>query len=546
VLAELLLATLLATTAPPQIVGGTPPAIDGAAARPSAGEAAAQPTIEAVYPDPATVEDRGEFVVVSVPNETTGDLSLSDGEDVVRLSNVPTGESVAVAADPGPATALLDCPVHTVEEFLSLSNAGEWVTLRVDGRPVSNVTYPGSSEGELFRDEGFVPPGRTSFPPMRTRNASVRTFLLPDDPRPIESTLRSADRRIFLAGYTLTDPDVTDALLAADRRDVAVRVLVDGAPVGGIERSQVKPLDRLRAAGIRVTVLGGDHARYRYHHAKYAVVDDRAIVLSENWEPGSAGGNGSRGWGAVVAEEAVAQDLARIFRADTGYVDAVPWNRSRPETSQAGHAATADFPRRFPAHEARADAVTLIAAPDNAKGAVLDALASAEASIRIQQVSIETDGALLEAAIRAAERGVSVRILLAGTWYVESENRALAERLRKRARRDDLPLRVRLAEPRSRYDHVHAKGLIVDGERTLIGSLNWNPTATTENREVAVMIDDPDTAAYFRRAFRADWRGAAWRISWWTVLVAGVVVLASAGAAHRMATFESVRGSRSC
>jgi cardiolipin synthase len=545
VLAELLFATLLATATPP-VDGGAPPAIDGAAARPSVDDRPPQPTIEAVYPDPATDEDRGEFVVLTVPNETAGNLSLSDGEDVIRLSNVPTGESVAVAGDPGPASTLLDCPVHTVEEFLSLSNAGEWVALRVDGRPVSNVTYPGSSEGELYRDETFVPPGRTSFPPMRTRNASVRTFLLPDDPRPIESTLRSADRRIFLAGYTLTDPDVTDALLAADRRDVTVRVLVDAAPVGGVERPQVDQLDRLRAVGIPVWVNGGDHARYRYHHAKYAVVDDRAIVLSENWEPGSAGGNGSRGWGAVVADEAVAQDLSRIFGADTGYVDAVSWNRSRPKTPQEGHTATADFPRRFPAHDSRADAVTLLAAPDNAKGAVIDALESAEESIRIQQVSIESDGPLLDAAIRAAERGVSVRILLAGTWYVESENRALAERLRKRGRRDDLPLRVRLAEPRSRYDHVHAKGLIVDGERTLIGSLNWNPTATTENREVAVMIEDSDTAAYFSRAFRADWRGAAWRISWWTLLIASVVVFASAGAAYRMASFESVRGSRSC
>jgi hypothetical protein len=58
---------------------------------------------------------------------------------------------------------------------------------------------------------------------------------------------------------------------------VTVRVLVEGGPVGGVSRRSAGLLDRFTEAGVEVRVVSGPHARYQFHHAKYAVVGDRAL-----------------------------------------------------------------------------------------------------------------------------------------------------------------------------------------------------------------------------------------------------------------------------
>ncbi|MDR5656991.1 phospholipase D-like domain-containing protein [Halodesulfurarchaeum sp. HSR-GB] len=512
-LAELLVITLLATAGPV--------------------------TIDGVYPNPTTDGDRGEFVILSVPENTTPqNLELTDGEDTIDLSGIEANGRVVVTADPGPASNLTDLPIHETDSFLSLSNGGEWVTLRGE-TSASNLTYPRAPEGELYRNGRFEPIARSNFRPMTTRNVSVTTTVLPDDPTPLTRAIDSAGDRILLAGYTFTDPSVTDALISAHRRNVTVRALIEGGPVGGISGPQMTQLDRLHAAGVPIAVMGTDRARYRYQHAKYAVVDDRAVVTSENWKPGGTGGNGSRGWAAVMHDPKVAADLARIFRADTAFVDTRSWAESRPTEPVEGGMDTTRYPTRFPAQSSQAEQVTVLTAPDNAAGAVRGMLANATESIRIQQVSIDPSTPLLNESIAAARRGVSVRILLSGAWYAESENRALARSLRDRAEREDLPLTVRLAEPRSRYEHVHAKSVIVDGESVLLGSLNWNPNALRENREVAVRIDDPKAGTYFERVFRADWRGAAWRLPWGVLFGASVILFLGLAAARSFADFEN-------
>ncbi|MFB6082051.1 MAG: phospholipase D-like domain-containing protein [Halanaeroarchaeum sp.] len=490
--------------------------------------------IVGVYPNPATDGDVGEYVLLRAtrPVDLSG-YALADGEDVVALPNRTISGTVAIAGAPRVPVELADRRGVSVPEMLALSNGGETISLRRNDTTVDRLRYPSAPEAEVYDGQEWTPLGATTFAVRRVGSVPVEAFALPDAPTVPLETLRSADRRILLAGYTLTSAPVVDALVAARHRGVAVTVLVEGGPVGGIPRPEPSALDRLTAAGVRVVVSDGERARYAYHHAKYAVVDDRAVVTSENWKPSGIGGHGSRGWGVVIHDSELAAHLATVFAADAGWVDGRPWS-AVASSGEPDEPATADYPTRFAPVTATATEVGVLLAPDNAEPALLRLLAGAEESLRIEQVSIDPEGPLVAGAIDAARRGVEVRILLSGTWYVASENRALAENLTALARQESLPLEVRLVEPRSRFDHVHVKGVIVDREQTVVGSINWNPHALRENREVAVLIDDPTVGRYYARLFRADWRGAAWRIHWSTLLVVAGVVLAAGVLAARI------------
>jgi phosphatidylserine/phosphatidylglycerophosphate/cardiolipin synthase-like enzyme len=118
---------------------------------------------------------------------------------------------------------------------------------------------------------------------------------------------------------------------------------------------------------------------------------------------------------------------------------------------------------------------------------------------------------LLEAAFAAARRGVSVRLLFDGSnWSSEAEvtgNGQLAAALNDRARREGVSLEARVLRPMGAIERVHNKGVLVDGRFALVSSLNWAQGSATENREIGLLLEDPDVAARLEAAFRDDWDG---------------------------------------
>ncbi|WP_049968288.1 phospholipase D-like domain-containing protein [Haloferax prahovense] len=489
-------------------------------ATPADPSASGGPRIVSALPDPATPDDRGEFVAVAAPAGT--ELSLSDGEDTVSFA--APGGTVAVAADPDAAAHLTDHPV--VAPGLDLANGGETVTLRVvgddgyegsvsapieggNGVVADRLTYDRSHEGALLeRRDGAWSWWPRSLPRRDVAThgpANATLFVLPDSPERPVSTLRSADERILLAGYVVSSARVADELVAARERGVAVSVLVEDSPVGGFPRRSARVLDRLVDAGVSVRVVGDPHS---FHHPKYAVVDDAALVMTENWKPAGTGGRKSRGWGVVARSPSVAADLAATFADDAALPETVPWETYRVGRSFVRtESANGSYPSRIAPESVRVDRVAVLRAPDNAESAVVSRLDAADARIDVLQPTVEAGGPFVRALKRAADRGVRVRLLLGSAWYVEEENRALAERLNEWADRAGKPLSVRLARPGGRYGAIHAKGVVAD-DTALVGSLNWNRHSARENREVVLALSDPAAAAYFRGAFAADWRAS--------------------------------------
>ncbi len=483
--------------------------IGHATAAPS-GTSSTQAEIVALYPNPVSYGDTGEFVTVAfpTPTDTTGWTISNDAGATVRLPAGTHTGTVTFALSPPPDVA--PGSIAAVSGHMHLTNDGDVISLQgTTGHPIDTVRYKRAPESKLYRpEEGWVPLGATAFDPSAYPNATVTSFLLPDTPEIVQSTLTEAEDRLLLGGYTLTSPKIVTTLLNAHRRGVTVEVVLEGQPVGGITDQQVQALNRLTAAGVSVTVIDGPYARYQNHHPKYAVVDDTALVLTENWKPAGVGGRSSRGWGVRVRAAPLADALANVHAADTGYHDGRSWTAHRETiTPVATTPANGTFPTRFTPETTHDSQVKLLVTPDNADTELRRLLADAQHSIYIQQVSVDAEFSLLNETLTAARRGVTVRLLLSSAWYAKEDNRQLTTELRRLASHEQLDLSVRLIDPRSRFTKDHAKGIIVDERHVVVGSLNWNPTALHDNREVMVQVSDPAVGAYFTSAFEADWRG---------------------------------------
>ncbi|ELZ12637.1 phospholipase D/Transphosphatidylase [Halovivax asiaticus JCM 14624] len=515
---------------------------------------ASSPRIVELYPNPPTDGNVGEYVVVDHANASTP-LTLSDGYTTARVPTDRPAGRVAVSLDPNVTRELTDYPVVKLQDHLRFAADGETLTLSGSNGTVDRVTYDDAPEGAIWYRTGtpdgnttstssqairrgeWWSQGRTCYPVSTFDVDDATTFVLPDSPTVVTETLASAKERIRLAGYTFTDGDVQQALHDAIDRGVDVEILVETSPVGGLPEATRPLLTELDRAGATVRTIGGEGDRYDYHHPKYAVVDDTVLVTTENWKPAGVGGESSRGWGVVVSDPELADALGAVFDADASGRDTATWSERLPSLEFVDDGApeyaetdtSQSFPERHEPAVADVDEVELLLAPDNAGTRLRELIDGADESIQIVQVDIgEPDFVLLEAALAAAHDGVDVDLLLDGTWYVDEENRALADRIEAAAASEDIPIDVRLADGGDRFEKIHAKGVIIDGETTVLGSINWNDNSLTENREVALVLHGTEPAAYYASVFEGDWSdGSEWSLP---VSLALVVLAGLAGA----------------
>jgi phosphatidylserine/phosphatidylglycerophosphate/cardiolipin synthase-like enzyme len=416
---------------------------------------------------------------------------------------------VTLSTHPNQTAALVDRAVAAVSSRLRLANSGETIRLLRNGTVVDETSYTSAAEGEIYNAtaQRWRPLGATDRPVVTAGSGSVEAFVLPDERERAVEFLNSATDRVLLAGYTFASERAVEALSRAIERGVTVDVLVDGSPIGGMTGRQAAALDELARASANVRVVAGERTWYRYHHAKYAVVDERALVTTENWKPAGTGGASSRGWAVITDQRPIVAGLVETFRADSGRNDTRSWREHEPELT-AGEPATGEYPRAFEARSVPVEQTHLLVAPDNAEAEILDRIERAEDSVDVLQVTVGDRGLpFLQAVLDAAARGVEVQVLLSGAWYVREENRQLVAWLEEQAAAANLSLSARVAEPGGAFEKIHAKGVIIDDREVILGSINWNNNSVRNNREVALVLEGEAVATYFGDVFEADWRG---------------------------------------
>lgn len=300
-------------------------------------------------------------------------------------------------------------------------------------------------------------PGFTQATAEETTAGTVGVIIEPDDGRkPILDELNGAKQSITLEVYLLSDKEIISALENAHGRGVDVRVILEEHPYGGAG-NQPQIFKQLQSAGVNVR---WSNPTFRFTHIKTFVVDNTtAIIMSMNLAKSSFTNN--RELGVITTRPADVRQAAAIFTAD--------WERG-PEPPPG----------------------PLVVSPTNSRSVLLGLINNAKKSIDVY-AEVMQDPQTINALIGAEKRGVAVRLIMSK----QSGNDTNAP---GRAKLEQAGVEVRIAKG----NYIHAKMLLIDGQRAFIGSENISATSLDFNRELGIIVDQPANIERISTIFDQD------------------------------------------
>lgn len=438
---------------------------------------------------------------------------------------------------------------------LRLSNTGDYALLVdssggvVDAVVYGNAAYTGAgwvgsavdkpSEGLILERNGIVDTdtqgdwvhlrerylGQSNFQTQIFSIQGGATLLIsPDNSyQHIASAIDNATESLLIEVYELDQPMLVDHIIDAVDRGVQVKVLLEGSPAGGLNDDNKNIIQMLLNAGadVRLTTGSGSSRIYRFMHAKYAVIDNESLILgSENWkDTGIPSDNtyGNRGWCVIIRDLDVAGYYTEVFDHDWTCKDA-----TTPTVSGAVAKTTSygtphgDYKPQFKALNIETNLVAIpVIAPDNSLGnTILGMINNATETVYVQQLYIDYQwddklNPYLDALVNAARRGCEVKILLDSSWYnVEpddpNDNDDTIKYVHGIAKSENINIQAKLIDTDG-LSKLHNKGMIVDGNQTLISSVNWNWNSPVRNREAGIIIRNEEAAQYYTLVFMYDW-----------------------------------------
>ncbi len=285
-------------------------------------------------------------------------------------------------------------------------------------------------------------------------------------PRMLEA-IASARRRVHLEVYTFEREGVgarfVDALVAAARRGVVVKVVVDG---WGSMNASSHLTETLRAAGAKVRVYNPLTSLFTgrswRNHRKILLVDDAVAFLGGINIGDEYAANGDRpGWA----------DLALELRGDIC--------RQLGAKLHAGASSLVSGPVSL--------FLSGLGGGHRLRRRYLSAIDGAKHELVLAHAYFLPDMGFVRALKRAARRGVKVSLLLAGRSDV-----VFARAATMRLYRDFLRAGVSIHEWTA--STLHAKAAVMDGKKLLVGSFNLDPLSLV-NLETLVEVEEPGVAA---------------------------------------------------
>ncbi|ASS75057.1 hypothetical protein CIG75_08745 [Tumebacillus algifaecis] len=386
--------------------------------------------------------------------------------------------------------------------------------------------------------------------PTYSYAGTIQPYSSPDNSfATLAALMNSATTSIDLNLYEFQSVQLLDVIKNALARGVQVRVFLEGGPVGGLLNDSKYVSQQIVNAGGQVRYIISDstigaYKRYRFDHAKYAIIDSKSIFTqSENWKSTGVPYNqnyGNRGWGIIVNDTQTAQFFSGVFNTDwnTASKDSFAFTESHAKygapavgfTPDTSTPPTGTYKGGFKSKPINGEfRVTPILAPDSTylqQNSIIGLARQAQNTLLVEQLYIHkhwgptatgsvttTPDVYLEEVIAAARRGVKVRVLLDSAFLDSSDprdNQYTVQYINSIAATESLDMQAKLVNlPAVGIEKIHNKGMIADSNKTLVSSINWSSNSPTNNREAGVLVENTEVAAYYEALFWHDWTGGA-------------------------------------
>jgi cardiolipin synthase len=290
-------------------------------------------------------------------------------------------------------------------------------------------------------------------------------IVLPDDSaKPILDAIDSAKKSLRVKMFLFSDPSLLKAVIAARQRGLKVRIMLNPARRDG-ESENKESRKQLEAGGVEVI---DTNPKYDVTHEKSMVVDDTtAFIKSLNWETKNL--TETRDYAIVTSHAHEVDEIIECFEAD--------WARKHFEGDQHSH---------------------LIWCCGNGRERIAQFIDGAKEFVLLQNERYQ-DAVIIERLVRAARRGVKVHVMARPPHKLKKEK--LVESVGGMRTMEDVGIKIH----KLKHLKLHAKMLLADHARAIVGSINLAPGSFDTRRELAIEVRDDEVVERLAHIAHHDW-----------------------------------------
>jgi cardiolipin synthase len=293
-------------------------------------------------------------------------------------------------------------------------------------------------------------------------------IVLPDDTaQPILEAIGKASKSIRIKMFLFSDPTLIQAVIAAQRRGVEVRVMLNPERRDGEKEN----------GGTRAILLDGgvqvldSNPSFDLTHEKSMVIDDEtAFVQSVNWETENF--NTTRDYAIITSHRHEVEEVAECFDAD--------WSRTKFDAGDHSH---------------------LIWCIGNGRQRLAQLIDESKHSLWLQNERYQ-DPTIIEHLIRAHVRGVKIHIMARPPHKLKTAK--LIEGVSGLRSLQDIGVKIH----KLKHIKLHAKLLFGDNQRVIVGSINLAPGSFDSRRELAIEVRDEAIVHRIRTTLEHDWKNS--------------------------------------